>query len=158
MGENGPETERGRLEEALRERLWQELVEQRSIRPDLVEDFRRTSADRPWIPLGRILVDEGHLTEQQHDGIVRIKLAEPAARFGDLAIREGFCTVEQVESALAVQSRMSPGPIELILRDERTDRDAVFTALLRYVHHLEGRVIAAQAMEQLDAARDEDLL
>ena len=74
---------------------------------------------------------------------VRLALADPTGgqqEVGELAVREGYCTMDDVQKALASQREEFPGPVELLVSDERLDRDAVLQALLAYSRVLEERV------------------
>ncbi len=76
----------------------------------------QSAADRP-MPLGRHLVEEGYLTEDQHAQVLerqRRNLARPDTAtqtpksdvlFGRLAVREGLATEEQVNAALREQGK-----------------------------------------------------
>ena len=73
------------------------------------------SPDR--LPLGRILVDEGYLNEEQHSKVLTIQRKNMRARdsitqrekeailFGKLAVREGLLTEEKVNECLSEQAR-----------------------------------------------------
>ena len=77
--------------------------------------LQETSDER--MSLGRHLVREGHLTEDQHSAVLErqrrnLSRLDPAAQapkgdilFGRLAVREGFATEEQVNAALREQGR-----------------------------------------------------
>lgn len=119
--------------------FWQ-LVGEEGLDPGLVAEFQRMGEDRPWQPLGRVLIDLGHLTFSQATAVLRIQADEPQTRFGDLAVREGFCSLGQVEEALAHQRANHPGPLELMLRDERLESTALVDMLAAYVRHLEACV------------------
>ncbi|MBI3856473.1 MAG: hypothetical protein HY293_12370 [Planctomycetes bacterium] len=74
------------------------------------------SPDR--LPLGRVLVNEGHLTEAQHSEILAaqrknlnaidplLKRQRESVLFGKLAVREGLLSAEQVNECLAQQATM----------------------------------------------------
>jgi mannitol/fructose-specific phosphotransferase system IIA component (Ntr-type) len=78
-------------------------------------EVQSKSADR--LPLGRILVDEGYLTEERHSKVCAIQRENMRARdslakrqreatlFGKLAVREGLLTEEKVNICLAEQAR-----------------------------------------------------
>lgn len=76
------------------------------------------STSKVPLPLGRILVNEGYLTEEQHSRILAIqrgnlKAPDPqhdrqekeALLFGRLAVREGFLTQEEANDCLREQSK-----------------------------------------------------
>jgi ribosomal protein S27E len=77
---------------------------------------KQAASDRP-MSLGHHLVQEGHLTEEQHSKVLeqqRRNLArkDPVTRvskgevlFGRLVVREGFATQEQVNAALREQGQ-----------------------------------------------------
>lgn len=122
------------------EQFWKELLDHGALNDDLLAEYRQTVAKRPWKPLGRILIDEGILTLRQVAGLFQIQADEPGMRLGDLAVREEYCTVEEIQHALSLQSRTSPGPIELMLRDFRISDENLMDALIGYVHYLEAVV------------------
>lgn len=77
------------------------------------------SPDR--IPLGRVLVDEGYLTEAQHSEILAaqrrnmnaidplLKKQRESVLFGKLAVREGLLSAVQANECLAAQAKASDG-------------------------------------------------
>jgi uncharacterized CHY-type Zn-finger protein len=74
------------------------------------------SADR--LPLGRVLINEGHITETQHSQILvaqrkNMSVIDPVLKrqresilFGKLAVREGLLTAAQVNECLQQQATM----------------------------------------------------
>lgn len=84
---------------------------------------------------------EGYLTLRQIAGLVGMQSEEPHMRLGDIAVREGLCTVEEIQKALAVQRESCPGPVEVLLRDPRIEGEDLLEALLMYARYLEGRVL-----------------
>ena len=129
--------------------FWRELVEQHVLSPELVEEHRIAARESPWIPLGKIMMREGVLTVRQVMGLVSIQADEPNIRIGDLAVREGLCTPEDIARCLDVQRQSAPGPIQLLLRDERVSSDRLMNSLVGYIHHLEGRLTSlTEALEK----------
>ena len=43
-----------------------------------------------------------------------------------------------------MQRNSCPGPIDILLQDQRVSRDELLNALLRYVRFLEGRILSGQ--------------
>lgn len=132
--------------------FWKQLIQHHVLDLDQVESYRRAERDAPWIPFGRILIRQGILTVRQVMGLVAIQATEPHVRIGDLAVREGHCTPEDVARCLDLQSRASPGPIEMLLRDGDVSDDKLVNALVGYIHHLEGRVESLTAEGVLEAS------
>ncbi len=121
--------------------FWKYLVDAGILDPELAEEFH-SRTDRAWVPLGRILVSGGVLDHDQVTGLLAIQGDEPHLRLGDLAVREGMCTQDQVAEALREQRALSPHPIELLLRDTRVDKRGLLGPLIDYVQWLEGRLHA----------------
>lgn len=120
--------------------FWNQVVEKRALSLDLVEKHRRSIRETPWVPLGRILIREGVLSVRQVMGLVAMQVAEPHIRIGDLAVREGLCTPEEVAHCLDKQAASSPGPIHMLLKDENVSKDRLVNALVGYIHFLEGQL------------------
>lgn len=125
--------------------FWSEIIENHVLSSERVDAYRKASMGGEWMPLGKILIREGFLTVKQVMGIVSMQATEPHLRLGDLAVREGFCTTEDIEKCLAIQQRLSPGPIQTVLQDKDVSQDRLVNALVGYVHFLEGRLEAARA-------------
>src|SRR6185436_8632729 len=71
-----------------------------------------------WIPLGRILREQGKLTMAQLMDLLQIQAAEPHTRLGDLALRRNLCTPADIEQAMNVQRASSPHVLDLLLADD----------------------------------------
>jgi len=77
--------------------------------------IQQSSKDR--VPMGRILVDEGYLSEDQHSELLSLqrknmiavdpvnKKSKESVLFGKLVIREGLLSAEQVHECLAQQAK-----------------------------------------------------
>ena len=120
-----------------RNEFWEHLVDTGVLDEGLAEEFAR-ACDAGWTPLGKLLVQRGHLSMKQLMGLLAMQSEEPHRRLGDLALREGYCDEEQVRGALVEQRRSCPHPIELLLADPRVDNGALLTPLVDYVRWLEG--------------------
>jgi len=120
--------------------FWDCLESVEGIDPSLVEELRKQWTPTGWRPLGEILVRRKILTFAQVTHLIGLQLELPYLRIGELAVREGYCTMDDVQKALASQREEFPGPVELLVSDERLDRDAVLQALLAYSRVLEERV------------------
>lgn len=127
--------------------FWNQVIEKRALSLDLVEKHRRSMRETPWVPLGRILIREGILSVRQVMGLVAMQVSEPHIRIGDLAVREGLCTPEEVAHCLDQQAASSPGPIHLLLKDENVSQDRLVNALVGYIHFLEGQLERSGACE-----------
>ncbi|MEZ5974665.1 MAG: hypothetical protein R3F33_00185 [Planctomycetota bacterium] len=119
--------------------FWALMVKTHALSEELAEEFQNVLTKTPWMPLGAILVSEGFLKIREVTGLLSIQEKEPNERIGDLAVREGYCTRQQIEAAVRIQQRACPGAIDLILRDV-PDGDATTRALVGYIHYLEARV------------------
>lgn len=133
----------------LEEAFWSEIVQHHVLSLDRVAAYRDAANPDRWVPLGRILIREGYLSVRQVMGLVSMQAEEPRMRIGDLAVREGLCTREEIQECLAIQSRLSPGPIQLVLRDGHAASDRLVNALVGYIHYLEGRLEEAESGEDL---------
>lgn len=120
--------------------FWDCLESVEGIDPALVDELRQKWTPTGWRPLGEILVRRKILTFAQVTQLIGLQLDVPYMRIGELAVREGYCTMDDVQKALASQREEFPGPVELLVSDERLDRDAVLQALLAYSRVLEERV------------------
>jgi len=127
--------------------FWDCLKTSSSLDPDLLAELRRSWTPESWRPLGEILVRSGSLTLRQVAGLIGMQATEPHMRIGDLALREGLCTLEQIEDALQQQRVMCPGPIELLMRDKRVDGEQLLDALVKYARSLEGRLMRPKTEE-----------
>lgn len=84
---------------------WRKLTSQGLVDQSLVGEFLRTTEARPWRPLGEVLLREGCLSMKQVYTLVGMQADEPDVLFGELAVREGLCSKEDVEFALRLQSQ-----------------------------------------------------
>jgi hypothetical protein len=75
--------------------------------------------------------------------LLEMQTSEPHLRLGELAVREGFCTEEDVREAMRLQREASPHALEVFLSEVPCDKDQFIQALIRYVRHLEGRTAAS---------------
>ncbi len=124
--------------------FWRYMVEAGAVDSELAEEFASCSRSK-WVPLGQVLIQRDVLDISQVMGLLKMQADEPELRLGDLAIREGLCSHEQVRDALAEQRSMSPHPIEMILRDKRLEPGSFFGPLIAYVRFLEGRLHAVSS-------------
>jgi hypothetical protein len=72
-----------------------------------------------------------------------LQTCEPRLRFGELAVREGFCTDEDVQEALRLQRGASPHALEVFLAEVPCDHERVLKVLVQYIRHLEGQITDA---------------
>lgn len=80
--------------------------------------LRIQAASKTPMPLGRILIDEAALTEDQHSKVLeiqrsRMRRPDPVVKaskedtlFGTLAVREGWVTREQMNACLRIQGQL----------------------------------------------------
>ena len=123
--------------------FWRIMVEGGVLDERLAGEFRRRT-HKKWTPLGQILVERRILDISQVMGLLAMQADEPEMRLGDLAVREGMCTSEQISAALVEQRQACPHPIELLLEDRRIEKAGFFTILIDYVRWLEGQLYASR--------------
>lgn len=122
------------------EALWAELVAHGVLERELVEAFRLATPGDPWVPLGKVMLDEGVITLRQVMDVLAAQSAAPEARFGEIAVRDGHCTVADVRRCLDIQARETPGSIEYALADVDVPPGRVIAALASYARYLERRI------------------
>jgi hypothetical protein len=120
------------------EELWSHLVQRGVIEPSLA-DYLQRDAREGWVPLGKVLLQEGALSMQQLMALLQKQAIEPELRLGDLAIREGWCTQERVDQALKIQ-RAGRTDLAALLHRLDVDKDLLIDALLDYVADLQQRI------------------
>ena len=126
--------------------LYTILVEEGVLTTEAAAALRQRAADS-WVPLGKLLRQRSLITMTQLLDLLDAKSREPGARIGDLAVRAGFCTREQVDLCLALQRELSPHPLEILARDRTCDPIRMCQALTRYVRELdEARAWPAQSV------------
>jgi len=100
----------------------------------------REKVRESWMPIGKILRQRGHLSMDQMMRLLEMQSSEPHLRLGELAVRERWCTEEDVAEALRLQREMSAHPLEVFLSEVRCDRDRLCAVLLRYIRQIESRI------------------
>lgn len=116
--------------------LYTILVEEGVLTRDAAAELRQRVTDS-WVPLGKLLRQRSLITMTQLLDLLDVKSREPSARIGDLAVRAGYCTREQIDVCLAQQRELSPHPLELLTRDRDCDPIRLCQALTRYVRELD---------------------
>ena len=91
-------------------------------------------------PLGRILLDRKCLALHQLSLLLQLQVVEPDALIGTLAVREGYCTVEDIEEALTYQRDVCPDFIDSALRDHGVDPIELARGTVSYIRHVEQRL------------------
>ncbi len=91
-----------------------------------------------WTPLGKVLRQRGHLTMRQLLNLLQLQDADPSVPIGELAVREGYCTENDLEEALRIQQGSAPHVFELLAQDSTCDQARLFAFVMRYVRELEG--------------------
>jgi len=114
------------------------LVEEQILSASVAAGIRGR-VQEAWVPIGKILRQRGHLTMAEMMHLLELQTAEPHLRLGELAVREHFCTEQDLEEALRLQREGSPHPLEIVLTEMPCDRDRLCKVLLRYVRQLETR-------------------
>jgi hypothetical protein len=103
----------------------------------------RSKVQESWLPIGRILRQRGRLTMDQMTRLLVMQTSEPNLRIGELAVREGYCTEEDIDEALRLQREASPHALEVFLKEVPCDREKVIEVMIRYIRHLEARMAAS---------------
>jgi len=98
-----------------------------------------------WIPLGKVLRQQGSLTMGQLMDLLQEQANAPSMRLGDLAVQLGMCTPVDLERALRTQREASPHVIDLLLRGGLCEPEKLCLVLSRYVRALEERLSEAQS-------------
>lgn len=122
--------------------FWDCLKASNAVAPQLLAEIRASWTPDSWRPLGEILMRNGSLGLSQVARLIGMQSLEPHMRIGDLAVREGLCSAEQVEAALQMQREACPGPVEILLRDKHLNGEGLLDALLMYARYLEGRLLS----------------
>lgn len=93
-----------------------------------------------WIPLGKILRQQGSITMGQLMDLLQEQASSPHSRLGELAVRLEMCSQADVNRALQTQRETSPHLIDLLAREGHCDPDRLCRSLARYVRRLEERL------------------
>ncbi|QDU69865.1 hypothetical protein [Engelhardtia mirabilis] len=97
-------------------------------------------ASRPVNPIGRMMLERQLLSVHQVGVILGRQADDPTALFGEIAVKEGFCTLAQVEKMIEVQTKQSPHVLDVALADDRIDKLALLRMAAVYIRHLESRI------------------
>lgn len=103
------------------------------------------TAGTPWVSIGSVLIEQDKLALDDLAILLEMQTLEPHLRFGEIAVREGYCTPADIEEALWVQAAASP-PLDMVLAQVQADREKLCRVLLRYIAQLEARLPAQQLM------------
>ncbi len=126
--------------------FWAYLGRSSDIPREILDEFEDRQR-KLWYPLGKAMLDLGMLGMRDVIRLLDLQFDEPHIRFGELAVREGLLTTEQLDGAITHQRAHCPHPFEMLWNDERVDDGQVFEALLDYARFLEGRVRAIREQE-----------
>jgi len=97
-----------------------------------------------WIPIGKILRQQGSLTMGQLMDLLQEQANTPHIRLGELALQHELCSPADVERALRTQRETCPHVIELLLRGGHCEPEKLCRVVSRYVRELEERLAAAE--------------
>ena len=100
----------------------------------------RNRVQEAWVPIGEVLRGQGHLTTNQLMDLVQMQSTEPHLRLGELAVREGYCTEEDILEAGTLQRDATPHPLEILLADLPCDRERLWNVVIRYLRQVEMRL------------------
>lgn len=98
-----------------------------------------------WIPLGKVLRQQGSLTMGQLMDLLQEQANAPSQRMGELAVQLGMCSAADLERALRTQRESSPHVIDLLLREGHCEPEKLCRVLSRYVRALEERLCESQS-------------
>ena len=112
------------------------LVDDQLIDRDTRERILARTRDQ-WVPFGKILKQRGRLTMTQLMSLLEQQNESPELLLGELAVRAGYCTEEDVYEALRVQREISPHPLEVLVREVAVDRERLIAVFIRYVRRIE---------------------
>jgi|RhiMethySRZTD1v2_1073278.scaffolds.fasta_scaffold377224_4 hypothetical protein len=115
------------------------LVEEGLLTRTMAETLAARVRDS-WIPLGKILRQQGSLTMGQLMDLLQEQANAPSMRMGDLAVQLDLCTQADLERALRTQRGASPHVIDLLLREGHCEPEKLCRVLSRYVRDLEERL------------------
>lgn len=135
--------------------FWRYLQGAGVIPETTADSFTQDVRDQ-WMPIGRILLREKALSVPEMHRILALQAEEPGMRVGDLAVREGFCTEEDVQNAIDFQKEQcGEHPLARLIREvDDIDPDTLLQALYGYVRHLEGRVQILSDLASVGALDD----
>jgi hypothetical protein len=120
------------------------LVRQGSLTSDQVGELRK-NLEVGSAPIGRLLMMLGYLDAKDIVRILELKRQSPQLRFGELAVREGLVTSEQLAIALRRQWKTPRSQPELV-RDSKLLSEEVWSqAMIDYVSFLEDVVHSSRA-------------
>lgn len=66
------------------------------------------------IPIGQLLMQSSYLSVKQVMAVLAIQADNPGEKFGQIALREGFLTMRQLEDALRLQRSTTRHMIEVV--------------------------------------------
>ncbi|MBK7643248.1 MAG: hypothetical protein IPJ19_09380 [Planctomycetes bacterium] len=118
------------------------LVDEALISKAMAETLAARVRDS-WIPLGKILRQQGSLTMGQLMDLLQEQANSPSMRMGDLAVQLGMCTPADLERALRSQRESSPHVIDLLVLEGHCDPEKLCRVLAHYVRGLEEQVGAS---------------
>ena len=136
--------------------FWIYLGRSSDIPREILDEFEERHR-KLWCPLGKVMLDLGMLRMKDVIRLLDLQFDEPQVRFGELAVREGLLTPEQLEEAIEHHRAHCPHPFEMLWSDERVESDPVFEALMGYARFLEGRVRAFRAQQRRLAEADAEI-
>lgn len=116
-----------------------------AVLPRADAEALRTRLREAWVPLGKILRQQGKLSMSQLLDALQAQQEAPGRLLGELCVSRGYCTVADVVEALRLQREVSPHVIEVLVKEGACDLQKLCLSLARYVRDLEGRAAAAQA-------------
>lgn len=114
------------------------------ITREVCDEIRRT-VEMGSAPIGRLLVLMGLISLRDVVRILEVRRTEPEVRFGEIAVREGLVTQEQLTAALRKQWSAPRSQPEIIRERKLLDDETWTKALLEYVSFLEDTVAARNA-------------
>lgn len=111
------------------------LVERRILSADQATEIR-SQVVRSAPQVGKILLERGAMDVRQVMQVVYMQ-ADDRQLFGELAVREGFLSQEDLRLALREQHQMRKHPAEALRETGAIEVNTLFAALVDYLKHLE---------------------
>ncbi len=126
-------------------------VDRGMLRPEVASAMREAVATER-IPVGQILLHEGHLSVRQVMQVLAIQADSPQLRFGEIAVREGFVDTLQLQAALERQVVLRRHPIDALRRSGAIPIGELDSLMMDYVRFLELQLAHMEPNQGLELA------
>jgi len=112
------------------------LVERQRMDAQTAVDVRRRSSEER-MPIGQTLVLQGALSVRQVMNVLELQTETPHIRFGEIALREGYLTMTQLDRALKHQATHRRHQIAVVAQAGLLQRPVLHSLVVDYVQFLE---------------------